>query len=93
MPQKEKTYFISGGGTGGHIYPAFTIVEKLLKDEETKNIYFIGNPKNLEFEIAKNYPDVTFLPVKVSGMPRKLDGNTNLMRYLQREDMYLRLLF
>ncbi len=67
-----KTYFISGGGTGGHIYPAFTIVEKLLKEEDTEKIYFIGNPKNLEFEIAKNYPQAEFLPVDVSGMPRKL---------------------
>lgn len=70
--ENKKTYFISGGGTGGHIYPAFTIVEKLLKDSETDKVYFIGNPNNLEFDIAKNYPEVTFLPVNVSGMPRKI---------------------
>ncbi len=68
----NKTYFISGGGTGGHIYPAFTVVEKLLKEEDTERIYFIGNPDNLEYDIAKNYPGVEFLPVKVTGMPRKL---------------------
>ena len=69
----NKVYFISGGGTGGHIYPAFTVVEKLLKEDDTEKIYFIGNPNNLEFEIAKNYPQVEFLPVDVSGMPRKLN--------------------
>ena len=69
----NKIYFISGGGTGGHIYPAFTVVEKLLKEDDTEKIYFIGNPNNLEFEIAKNYPQVEFLPVDVSGMPRKLN--------------------
>ena len=69
---KDKVYFISGGGTGGHIYPAFTIVEKLLNDIDTKKIYFIGNKNNLEFEISKNYPDVEFLPVNITGMPRKL---------------------
>ncbi len=68
----NKTYFISGGGTGGHIYPAFTIVDALLKETDTDKIYFIGNPNNLEFEIAKNYPQVNFLPVIVSGMPRKV---------------------
>ncbi len=67
----NKTYFISGGGTGGHIYPAFTVVEKLLQEEDTEKIYFIGNPDNPEYEIAKNYPQIEFLPVKVSGMPRK----------------------
>ena len=68
----NKKYFISGGGTGGHIYPAFTVVEKLLKEEDTEKIYFVGNPDNLEYDIAKNYSNVEFLPVKVSGMPRKL---------------------
>ena len=67
----NKKYFISGGGTGGHIYPAFTVVEKLIKEEDTEKIYFIGNPDNLEYDICKNYPQVEFLPVKVSGMPRK----------------------
>ncbi|MBE7704721.1 MAG: undecaprenyldiphospho-muramoylpentapeptide beta-N-acetylglucosaminyltransferase [Cyanobacteria bacterium SIG29] len=69
----NKTYFISGGGTGGHIYPAFTVIEKLLKESDTEKIYFIGNPNNLEFEIAKKYPQVEFLPIDVSGMPRKLN--------------------
>lgn len=68
----KKTYFISGGGTGGHIYPAFTVVQELLKDSETSKIFFIGNPKNLEYEISQKYSDVTFLPVKITGMPRKL---------------------
>ena len=68
----KKTYFISGGGTGGHIYPAFTVVEELLKDDETDKIYFIGNPKNLEYDIAKRYENITFLPVNITGMPRKL---------------------
>lgn len=68
----KKVYFISGGGTGGHIYPAFTVIEKLLKDSDTGKIFFIGNPKNLEHEIVLNYPEVEFLPVDVSGMPRKI---------------------
>ncbi len=72
MSDNNKTYFISGGGTGGHIYPAFTVVEKLLKEKDTEKIYYIGNPKNLEFEIVQKYPNVEFLPVNVSGMPRKL---------------------
>ena len=70
--ERKNTYFVSGGGTGGHIYPAFTVVEKLLKDYETEKIYFIGNPKNLEFDIAKKYNNVTFLPVNIKGMPRKI---------------------
>lgn len=69
--QKKYTYFITGGGTGGHIYPAVAIFEALKKDPETKEIYYVGNPDNLEFEITKKM-GYKFLPIKVSGMPRKV---------------------
>lgn len=67
----KKTYFITGGGTGGHIYPAIAVADKLLKEESTEKIYYVGNPNNLEAEIVsqKNYE---FLPVNSSGMPRKI---------------------
>ena len=69
--KKKYTYFITGGGTGGHIYPAIAIAEALRKDETTKNIYYIGNPNNLEYGIVKK-ARFKFLPIKVSGMPRKI---------------------
>lgn len=64
----KRTYFITGGGTGGHIYPAVAVADELVKEE--KEIYYIGNPKNLEFDIVaqKGYK---FLPVNVHGMPRQ----------------------
>lgn len=70
-PQKY-TYFVTGGGTGGHIYPAIAICNELKKDNETKDIYYVGNPKNLEFEITKKL-GYKFLEINVSGMPRKFD--------------------
>lgn len=68
-PQKY-TYFITGGGTGGHIYPAIAICDELKKDIETKDIYYVGNPNNLEAEITKKQ-GYKFLGVNISGMPRK----------------------
>ncbi len=63
----KKTYFITGGGTGGHIYPAVAVADELVRNGE--NIYYVGNPKNLEYDIIsqKGY---NFLPVNVHGMPR-----------------------
>ena len=66
---KKYTYFVTGGGTGGHIYPAITICDALKADEETKEVYYVGNPSNLEFEIVKKH-GYKFLPIKVKGMPR-----------------------
>jgi len=67
----KKRYFITGGGTGGHIYPALAVYEELLKLDTTGEIYYIGNKKNPEYTIvsAKKY---NFLDVDVFGMPRKL---------------------
>lgn len=67
----KKTYFITGGGTGGHIYPAIAVADELLLKSDTEKIYYVGNPNNLEAEIVKN-KDFEFLPVISSGMPRKL---------------------
>ncbi|MBR6164243.1 undecaprenyldiphospho-muramoylpentapeptide beta-N-acetylglucosaminyltransferase [bacterium] len=69
--KKGITYFLSGGGTGGHIYPVISVLERILKDDETEKVYYIGNPKNLEAEILKQFPSVKFLPVNFQGMPRK----------------------
>lgn len=64
----NKTYFITGGGTGGHIYPAVAVADALAAEGNT--VYYIGNPNNLEYEIVKE-KDYEFLPVEVKGMPRK----------------------
>lgn len=68
--RKKYTYFVTGGGTGGHIYPAIAICDALRKDSETLEIYYVGNPNNLEYDVAKKM-GYKFLGVKISGMPRK----------------------
>lgn len=65
-------FFITGGGTGGHIYPAISVIGQLLKNgAKNENIFYIGNKKNLEFQIAKDN-NFNFLSTDVFGMPRKI---------------------
>lgn len=71
MSKQKKVYFISGGGTGGHIYPAVSVLMGLLQREDTEKIYYIGNPNNMEYDIISKIDGVTFLPINISGMPRK----------------------
>lgn len=72
---KEKIYFITGGGTGGHIYPAVSVINELIAQGiESKNIYYLGNKKNLEYEIAQKN-GYNFLTYSAKGMPRKFSLN------------------
>ena len=66
----NSSYFVTGGGTGGHIYPAMAVADALT--EGGAKVYYVGNKRNMEFELAakKGYK---FLHVSVSGMPRKLN--------------------
>ena len=69
---RDTKYFITGGGTGGHIYPAIAVIRELVKYGIKKDtqIFYLGNKKNLEYQIA-NSEGLNFLDYKVCGMPRK----------------------
>ena len=66
----NKVYFVTGGGTGGHIYPAMAVADAL--SAEGNKVYYVGNKRNMEFELAskKGYK---FLHVSIKGMPRGLN--------------------
>ena len=65
----NRVYFVTGGGTGGHIYPAMAVAEAL---SENAKVYYVGNKRNMEFELTTK-KGFKFLHVGVSGMPRKLN--------------------
>lgn len=66
----NKKYFVTGGGTGGHIYPALAVADELSKNGA--KVYYVGNKRNMEYELAskKGY---RFLHVSIKGMPRGLN--------------------
>ncbi len=71
MPEiSDSTYFVTGGGTGGHIYPAMAVADAL--KEQGAMVYYVGNKRNMEFRLAQE-KGYKFLHVGVSGMPRKLN--------------------
>ena len=62
---------ISGGGTGGHIYPALTIAREVLKLDNSCEILFIGTKAGLEADIIPK-EGFNFATVNVQGLERKL---------------------
>jgi UDP-N-acetylglucosamine--N-acetylmuramyl-(pentapeptide) pyrophosphoryl-undecaprenol N-acetylglucosamine transferase len=49
-PQKRKRIIISGGGTGGHIFPAISIANALRKIDPETEILFVGAEGRMEME-------------------------------------------
>ena len=62
---------ISGGGTGGHIYPAIGIAKELMQLDVETEVVFIGGADRLESTLIPQH-GFRFLPISVAGFPRKL---------------------
>ena len=45
---------VSGGGTGGHIYPALTIADTIKKLHPEAEIRFVGTTHGLEKDLVTN---------------------------------------
>lgn len=61
---------MTGGGTGGHVYPAIAIADRIMMRTNNSKILFIGTEKGLEKELVPKhgYP-IEF--IEVSGINRK----------------------
>ncbi len=63
-------YLISGGGTGGHIFPAISIANAICKQDPRANILFIGAKGRMEMErVPQAGYNIIGLPVR--GFDRK----------------------
>ena len=72
--QQYRKIIISGGGTGGHIFPAIAIARALLKIDAQTKILFVGANGRMEMEkVPAAGFDIKGLPV--SGFYRKLTIN------------------
>ena len=72
MPRPDPHIIISGGGTGGHIFPAIAIANALKEKFENVNILFVGAKGKMEME---KVPTAGY-PIEglwISGLQRRLD--------------------
>ena len=69
---------ISGGGTGGHIYPAISIADRLRKNITNCNILFIGAKNKMEM---KKVPENGYkiIGLYISGLQRKFNLYLNIL--------------
>jgi UDP-N-acetylglucosamine--N-acetylmuramyl-(pentapeptide) pyrophosphoryl-undecaprenol N-acetylglucosamine transferase len=86
--QKHKRIIISGGGTGGHIFPAISIANALRRSDPEIEILFVGAEGRMEMEKvpAAGYK-ITGLPV--AGFSRSLTPKNFVVLYKAMKSMFI----
>ena len=62
---------VSAGGTGGHIYPAIAIINKIKEEEPKSEILYIGTSNRMEKDLIPEL-GIKYQEITVSGLKRKL---------------------
>ncbi|QQE75897.1 undecaprenyldiphospho-muramoylpentapeptide beta-N-acetylglucosaminyltransferase [Brevibacillus composti] len=62
---------LTGGGTGGHIYPALAVAREITRQEPQAAFLYIGSKMGLEADLVPR-TGIPFQSVEISGLKRKL---------------------
>ncbi|MDQ0161638.1 UDP-N-acetylglucosamine--N-acetylmuramyl-(pentapeptide) pyrophosphoryl-undecaprenol N-acetylglucosamine transferase [Bacillus alveayuensis] len=75
---------VSGGGTGGHIYPALAFIKEVQKHHKKVDFLYIGTSNGLENKIVKR-EGIPFKEIEITGFKRSLsfDNVKTVMRFLK----------
>ena len=75
---------ISGGGTGGHIYPALALIREIQKKSAQSEFLYIGTENGLESNLVPR-ENIPFKSIHITGFKRKLsfDNVKTVMRFLK----------
>lgn len=75
---------VAAGGTGGHIYPALAIINKIKEQEKNCEILYIGTTDRMEKDIVPE-KGIPYIGIEMSGFDRKhLFSNVSVMRKVWR---------
>ncbi|MEI6854361.1 MAG: glycosyltransferase, partial [Bacteroidota bacterium] len=71
MLQNKLKVIISGGGTGGHIFPAIAIANAIMKIDPAAEILFVGAKGRMEME---KVPEAGYkiIGLNISGFQRRI---------------------
>ena len=61
---------VAAGGTGGHIYPALAIIERIKEQDKNSKVLYIGTTDRMEKDIVPSR-GIDFVGVEIQGLNRK----------------------
>ena len=70
---------ISAGGTGGHIYPALAIIDKIKEKEEASEFLYIGTHNRMEKDIVPK-KGIPYKEIEIYGFNKKALKNIKLLK-------------
>jgi UDP-N-acetylglucosamine--N-acetylmuramyl-(pentapeptide) pyrophosphoryl-undecaprenol N-acetylglucosamine transferase len=75
---------VSGGGTGGHIYPALALIREIQKKDENVEFLYIGTEKGLESKLVPR-ENIPFKSIHITGFKRKIsfENVKTVLRFLK----------
>lgn len=75
---------VSGGGTGGHIYPALALIREIQKETKDAEFLYIGTKNGLESTLVPR-ENIPFKSIHITGFKRKLslDNIKTVLRFLK----------
>ncbi len=85
---------LAGGGTGGHLFPAVALAQRLLQQDENAAVNFVGTKKGLEFHLLPKLglplQTVAMAGVVGRGWRAKLEMIPNLMKSMVQARVILK---
>ncbi len=70
MESSKKTLIFTGGGSGGHVMPALTIIKKI-NEGKAYDIHYVGGIESIERELVRDY-ELTYHPIHTGKLRRYL---------------------
>ncbi len=83
---------ISGGGTGGHIYPAVSIINKLKKEYQDLEVVYVGTTTRMEHKMIPEL-GIDYFGIKMIGASKNIFKLFKLVFYLITNYFKLRKLY
>ncbi len=87
-PQKHKKIIISGGGTGGHIFPAISVANALRRMDPETEILFVGAEGRMEMEKVPS-AGYKIVGLPVAGFRRNLSPENISVLYKLVKSLFL----